>query len=128
MVQQLNQSDLNAAKSLLNSSGPAAMYSYLESKGYKYATLANGVAKGDSLAGEAAIGYMKETAEREGHPMSDADVDSVRRDMASGYLDSLQAQADAQGGWLQEILVMMRPGIFILKSFRPMDFPLMRGR
>jgi len=98
MEQVLTQSDLDHARTLLNERGPSAMYDYFESKGYRYATLANGVARGDSIAGEAAIGYMKETAEDEGRPMSSSDVDSVRRDMANGYLNTLQGQADKNNG------------------------------
>lgn len=60
MPDLLNNDDMNYAKRLLEESGPTAMYDYLSSKGYEYATLANGVAKGNSLAGATArqiLGY-----------------------------------------------------------------------
>ncbi|WP_165679520.1 MULTISPECIES: hypothetical protein [Pseudomonadaceae] len=44
MPEILDQSDLAHAQSLLDSSGPAAMYDYLTALGYRYAELANGVA------------------------------------------------------------------------------------
>lgn len=98
MVDVLKGKDLDYAQSLLDGNGPAAMYDYLTARGYKYAELANGVAKGNSLAGEAAIGYMKETASDQGRPMTEADVRSVRRDMAQHYIDSLKDQAAKGGG------------------------------
>ncbi|MGK3118991.1 S8 family serine peptidase [Pseudomonas corrugata] len=98
MAEVLKQADLDYAQSLLGSNGPAAMYDYLAARGYKYAELANGVAKGNSLAGEAAIGYMKETASDQGRPIAEAEVDAIRRDMAQNYIDSLKFQAKNSGG------------------------------
>ncbi|QAY88989.1 hypothetical protein [Pseudomonas sp. ACM7] len=74
MTQGLTVVELDHAKSLLSSAGPGAMYDYLAAKGYKYAVLANGVAKGDSVAGEVAINFMKMTASDAGHVMSEDDV------------------------------------------------------
>src|SRR3546814_20107725 len=80
------------------------MYDYLAARGYKYAELANGVAKGNSLAGEAAIGYMKETASDQGRPIAEAEVDAIRRDMAQNYIDSLKFTSKNNGGLVtQEI-------------------------
>lgn len=46
MPQKLSLHDLERAKGLLETVGPAAAYDYLSAKGYRYAVLANGVAKG----------------------------------------------------------------------------------
>ncbi len=73
------------------------MYDYLASKGYKYAVLANGVAKGDSVAGEVAINFMKMTASEAGHVMSEDDVNLIRRQMASEYVNTLSGNLDAKG-------------------------------
>ena len=50
MPQKLSLHDLERAKGLLETVGPAAAYDYLSAKGYRYAVLANGVAKGGSAA------------------------------------------------------------------------------
>lgn len=59
---QLNAADLACARELLaahqESKDPSPMYDFLASKGDRYARLANGVAKGDSIAGAMAIHYL----------------------------------------------------------------------
>ncbi len=57
MPQELNATDLSHAKNLLTSQGPSGMYDFLASKGYKYPTLANGVARGNSIAG--VVGFSR---------------------------------------------------------------------
>lgn len=56
----ISKSDLERAAALLDSEGPAAAYDVLAGAGSKYAILANGVAKEDTLAGVSAVSYMKE--------------------------------------------------------------------
>lgn len=60
-----------------------------QKKGDKYAVLANGVARGDSLSGVAAINYMKSVAAGVGRPMQEIDVDKVRVEMANKYMEVL---------------------------------------
>ena len=83
---RLEVADIEEASVALESKGPSAMYDLLAAKGDKYAVLANGVARGDSVAGVAAINYMKMVAADAGRPMSDSDVDAIRVAMARGYL------------------------------------------
>lgn len=90
MPQELSRRDLDQARTLLNSSGPSAMYDYLSGKGYTYATLANGVAKGDTLAGIAAINFMRASAAKSGKALTDADMDRVLKQMADSYIDVLE--------------------------------------
>ncbi len=97
MPQGLTVTDLDHARALLGSAGPGAMYDYLAAKGFKYAVLANGVAKGDSVAGEVAINFMKMTASDAGHAMSDVDVNRIRGQMANEYLNALSAKLDTKG-------------------------------
>lgn len=97
MPMELTNVDLSHAKSLLDSAGPSAMYDYLSQKGYQYATLANGVAKGDSVAGEVAIGFMKSASSDAGHIMSENDVNRIRGDMADKYIMALRAKLDDNG-------------------------------
>ncbi|TNF83810.1 hypothetical protein FGE05_06290 [Pseudomonas sp. ICMP22404] len=86
--------DLAYASDLLASGGPAAMYNYLASNGYLYANLANGVANGGSLAGDAALSHMQEVAAESGHPLTVADINKIRSDMAIAYLDALLDKQD----------------------------------
>ena len=100
MPQELSLNDLERAKGLLETLGPAAAYDYLAAKGYKYATLANGVAKGNSLSGEAAINFMRLTASDLGRTLSDVDVNRIRKDMAVEYIEALKNKLDDGGGVL----------------------------
>lgn len=95
--------DLNHARYLLDNNGPGAMYNYMESHGYDYPRLANGLVNGDSLAAKVAVRHMIETAEENGVTILDPDnpidpkywkdkvVDiSVVRDLqADGYLTTI---------------------------------------
>lgn len=85
--------DVERAQSLLENEGPTAMYDYLAGKGDRYATLANGVARGDSVAGVAAISFMSQTAKDSGTPLQEADIDRIRVDMAVAYLDVLKEKS-----------------------------------
>src|SRR5207253_7030060 len=89
MTQVLTIADLDHARNLLRSQGPSSMYDFLSAKGYKYATLANGVAKGNSVAGEVAINFMKLTAANMGAPMLPESIDAVRFEMAGAYIEKL---------------------------------------
>ncbi|WP_430738563.1 S8 family serine peptidase [Pseudomonas putida] len=91
----LLQEDVRRARELFESQGVGAMYDYLESKGDRYATLANGVAKGNSIAGIAAIDFMKRTEQGAGRPMQEEDVEHVRFKMAEAYLDLLSEKVKA---------------------------------
>lgn len=83
---RLEASDVDKARSALAQHGPAAMYDILAAKGDQYALLANGVARGDSVAGVAAISYMKVVAADAGRPLVESDIDAIRVSMAQGYL------------------------------------------
>jgi Ca2+-binding RTX toxin-like protein len=104
MPKALTRENLNAARAILTDSSlskdkaASAMYGYLSGEGYKYAELANGVALGDTLAGSAALSFMKTTAESQGRPLDDAQVNQIRYDMATGYLGALSSIADANNG------------------------------
>lgn len=89
MTQELNVTDLDHARSLLKSQGPGAMYDFLSAKGYKYATLANGVAKGNSVAGAVAIDFLKLTASEEGVSLSLENLENIRFQLADEYISTL---------------------------------------
>ncbi|WET14279.1 hypothetical protein P2W49_17445 [Yersinia intermedia] len=95
---QLNAADLACARQLLEahkeSKDPGPMYDFLASKGDRYAILANGVARGDSIAGAMAIHNMESVGGRHNKPVTETDIKHIRYDMAHGYLDTQQKRLD----------------------------------
>ncbi|MCX2898529.1 S8 family serine peptidase [Pseudomonas mandelii] len=89
-MQKLTVGDLEQARRLLGSDNPGGMYDFLSAKGYKYATLANGVAKGNSVAGAVAINFMMETASELGVSLSPELVGKIKFDLAEAYLKKLE--------------------------------------
>ncbi|MCE0849673.1 S8 family serine peptidase [Pseudomonas asiatica] len=92
----LTKEDLEKARNILDSKGVGDMYDYMAMKGDRYAILANGVAKGNSIAGLAAINFMRRTEADAGRPMSEADVEQVRLEMGKAYLE-LQERRVSEG-------------------------------
>lgn len=74
--------------------GAIRVYEDLLSKGYDYAGWAKGVAKGDTVTGEAAILFMEETS---GRKFSESKLNEIRVDMAKGYLGALAAEMGNTG-------------------------------
>jgi subtilisin-like proprotein convertase family protein len=95
--------DLLHAKKLFESDGPQAMYDFLETKGLRYATLANGVAKGSTVAGTASINFLKAAASESGVELTDPVMDRVKSGMALKYIETLTDIAAAEGGVVREI-------------------------
>ncbi|MBK5000958.1 S8 family serine peptidase [Pseudomonas sp. S31] len=85
----LIEEDVKHAREIFQGKGVRAMYDYLAGKGDRYAVLANGVARGNSIAGIAAIDFMKRTEAAAGRPMQEADIEKVRVEMAKAYLGLL---------------------------------------
>ncbi|MCU1732404.1 MULTISPECIES: proprotein convertase P-domain-containing protein [unclassified Pseudomonas] len=93
---KLTMQDIESARALLHSEGPAAMYDYLAAQGDRYAVLANGVVKVDSIAGVAALSYMKSVAKDAGAPLDDIGISKIMFNMGAGYLDN--RIANMEGG------------------------------
>lgn len=75
--------------------GAIRVYEELLSKGYDYAGWAKGVAKGDTVTGEAAILFMEETS---GRKFSESKLNEIRVDMAQGYVNALMMKVkDGKG-------------------------------
>lgn len=95
---QLNTADLACAKQLLEankeSKDPGPMYDFLASKGDRYAILANGVVKENSIAGRIAINYMRDVGVSHNKPITETDIKHIRYDMARGYFDTQQDRLD----------------------------------
>ena len=83
---------MHTAELILRETEPGVMCRYMENHGYRYATLALGVAEQNTLAGVVALSFMKETAAAQGVSVDDVKVDSVLRSMASEYIKSLSLQ------------------------------------
>lgn len=93
----MTTADAAQARRILDSGGPSAMYQYLKSKGFRYAELADGVATGDSVAGDAALRFMQTVADEAGKPLSPTDVDVIRHSMADAYLRTLVDAVGSDG-------------------------------
>lgn len=74
------------------------VYQALAKKGYDYAQWAFGVATADTLTGNGALQFMQAVAKDHKQKLPQARVDSVRRDMALGYLAMLQKKPNKGKG------------------------------
>jgi subtilisin-like proprotein convertase family protein/Ca2+-binding RTX toxin-like protein len=123
MEQTLTKTDLDHARSLLESQGPGSMYDFLSARGYKYATLANGVAKGNSVSGEVAINFMKMTASQAGAPLTQEDVKNIRFEMAEAYVEVLLDKLKQNGGVLSSDIDHREGWIFHSDVFQKNGLP-----
>ena len=103
MSKTLTLAEIESARRILESSGPKAMYDFFSAKDYKYANLANGVAKGDSLSGAAALNFMQVTASASGSPLSEVQVGNIKREMASEYINALSNKLSSPAGMASDV-------------------------
>ncbi|PPC94133.1 MAG: hypothetical protein CTY35_10805, partial [Methylotenera sp.] len=97
----LTTNDLAYAKSLLDTQGGvSAAYSYMIINGYTYAQLANGLVSDGDFEGSFALRFMEAQAESQGNPLTQLEIDAIKRDMAFAYLDALQSRAMENGGYI----------------------------
>ena len=92
MQEKLNLDDLGFAEKFLQESSPSIMYQYLSGVGYKYTTLALGVAEQNTIAGIVALNFMKAAAAAQGKPIDDHKVQEILRAMANEYVNALKKQ------------------------------------
>ncbi|MCF5602712.1 hypothetical protein GIV58_26965, partial [Pseudomonas syringae] len=85
-VPSMSSDDLITAQNLLRVGGPSSAYTFLETKGFDYATLAHSVIKGTSAFATVSLNYMMLSAAEADKPMSQADIDNVMNAMAQGYI------------------------------------------
>jgi hypothetical protein len=71
----------------------AAVYEYLNSQGYPYAGLAQGVNLDNTVSGATAIEFLGLSGERAGRPVSEAELSSIKNGLVNAYLDVLLDQA-----------------------------------
>ncbi|EPG7575854.1 serine protease [Providencia rettgeri] len=94
---ELISTDLsNATRILMVSKRPELMYDYLESKGDRYAKLANSVVKGDSLLGAFAMNHLDEFKLENGKKIENIE-DKIRFKMAERYLVTLYSRFHNEG-------------------------------
>ena len=91
------------------------VYADLYSKGYNYAGWADGVASEDTIAGVSAVNFLTETALMGwGGPqcrnLPSATLDSIRIQMAKGYVDALVRKAEQAGGSVSEDVIRRQDG------------------
>ena len=112
MPQTITSAQLQSLQQSVQTGGvsaAAAAYSSLYARGYNYAGWAEGVARSDSLAGSAALKYLKETAIMgmggdQCKNLTSTQIDKIRTDMASETLKKYKEIADNNGGKLNRDL------------------------
>lgn len=90
MGQVITQKDIEHYREMVNRNkvqGAIAVYEELRQKGYGYAGWAHGVATGKSVTGQAALGFLKDTADRK---LTENELDGIRIGMVDGYLKALE--------------------------------------
>ena len=97
MPNALTVSQLLGAKKMITTGNLVGFYQYMANQGYKYATLAEGVVSASAPNGLAALGFMQASATAQGHPLSGAQINKIKIDMAHGWADALIGIASANG-------------------------------
>ena len=100
MPTPLSINDIQQLQARLASGDIQGVYTFLLDQGYNYAGWARGVAAGNTIAGEAALDYMKGTALMgvgglPGQSLSADTIQGIKFDMAKSYLETLSNIADA---------------------------------
>ncbi|WP_322013479.1 hypothetical protein [Paraburkholderia sp. J12] len=93
MPNAISLSTLTSLKDQLASGDIAGVYTYLQSQGYAYAGLAKGVDLDNTVSGSTAIEFLGLSGAQTGHPVSDAELGTIKLDLAKAYVNSLIVQA-----------------------------------
>lgn len=105
MPAKISQAQLNGYQDLVTGGKIGEFYDIMNSQRYKYAGWANGVAQGSSISGNSALDFLAGTAMvgiggAACRNLSRNTIDSVRKDMAQGYLDTRKDIAAESDGYL----------------------------
>lgn len=118
---QLNTSitlaDLGHAKILLDQGRLIEMYDYLASFGDRYSILAKSVVDGSSLSGQAALEFMEHTVELQGNTLTQADINSIKLEMAKEYINTLTKIANDNEGVITEEITVIETRLLHDKVF-----------
>ncbi len=92
----LTQYDLHCARYLLMNNGNNTIpaYEFLASKGDRFAKLALGVVRQDTISGRAAVIYLKDVAEEYGVSI---DINLIPITVLNNYIDIQQTRLDDSG-------------------------------
>lgn len=117
---RIDQGGLNEARQV---------YAELYKKGYNYAGWAQGVAKGDTLTGAAALDFMKGTAlmgldAQACQNLSQKTIDAIRKEMAEGYVNTLIKIAETNENRLDRDIWFSETRDFHKDVFRNYDLSL----
>lgn len=112
MPQNLTLAEIEQYQTQIKQGGINAVlqvYDSLYESGYNYAGWAGGVARGDSISGQAALQFMQSSAAmglsgEAGQNLNPLQLDALRVDMALGYLQALGRAAQGQGGSVNQDL------------------------
>lgn len=108
-MQNLSNEDIERYRHQIKAEGQKGIiktYEELEQKGYRYATLAKNVVKGNSPAGVIALEHMNTVAQSNwGRALTKIELDKVYHHTAQAYLDFLgkQINQDSPGNSMREI-------------------------
>jgi len=132
MPQTLTLAEIEQYQTQIKQGGINAVlqvYDSLYESGYNYAGWAVGVARGDSISGQAALQFMQSTSAmgtsgEAGQNLNPLQVDALRVDMALGYLQALGAKAADLGGSVNEDLNFSAIKEFHRTAFEPYGLTL----
>lgn len=77
------------------------LYEELRALGLSYPSLAEGVVRRDTLAGDSAINYLINSAQSKGLILSETNLRGIETSLLGSYVNSLITIADSSGGILQ---------------------------
>ena len=103
MPNSITSSQIQSLISTVNSGNVTDAYDYLSTQGYAYADWANGVAKGNTIAGASALEFLQGTAlmgvgSSVCQTLSLETIQSIKQGMAREYLEVLAQQAQDNYG------------------------------
>ncbi|MCF5826569.1 calcium-binding protein, partial [Pseudomonas syringae] len=122
-VPSMSSDDLITAQNLLRVGGPSSAYTFLETKGFDYATLAHSVIKGTSAFATVSLNYMMLSAAEADKPMSQADIDNVMNAMAQGYIDALANHIDPLTNTINSDVTYAEAWSFHSNAFESNGYP-----
>ena len=126
MTVSLTIAQLDAYDALIQTNGVSAVtqvYGELYAKGFQYAGWASGVAQGNSVTGQAALGFLDATAlmgygGQGTQNLSQAQVDKIRVDMAQQFLRTLKVIAGLSGGTVNRDVTFKEAEAFHTLAFQ----------
>jgi hypothetical protein len=126
MPKSLAPTDLQTAKTLLDSGNLVSFYGYLSSQGYGYANLASGVVECTTLSGgTTAQSFMMQAAAQQGVTLTAISVGKIEMGMATGYYNYLLASGAASGTDMSyQVALKLHTDVFAANGLGPQTWTL----